>query len=185
MKEILCPECKKGRLTTKYGDYRSSYLDRDENSHPLVVPRVTWLECDTCGEIVLDDLAMSVIEATRRRALGLLTPEEIRDLRLAAGRTQSSMSQVLGIGEKTYCRWESGTYVQSEASDRYLRLLIGNPENLRLLEQIAAEKHQREDERERGEDARNPFPYLENAAAMEQLGHAFTVLMSRGPLYHA
>ena len=38
---------------------------------------------------------------------------------------------------KTYCRWESGSYIQSEAFDRYLRLLIVRESNVHFLDEIA------------------------------------------------
>lgn len=139
-KKTICPECAGGPLVEKHGDYETVYLDREERSHRLVVPNLTWLECGSCGEIVLDDAAMTTVEGARRQALGLLSPQEIRDLRTRLGRTQAGMSELLGIGEKTYCRWESGSYMQSEASDRYLRLLIAEQRNVELLEDIARSK---------------------------------------------
>ena len=52
------------------------------------------------------------------------------------GLKQAEISRLLGIGEKTYCRWETGAYVQSLAFDRYLRLLIAEPRNVHLLKQM-------------------------------------------------
>jgi putative zinc finger/helix-turn-helix YgiT family protein len=142
MEEILCPECKSGRLVRKQGIYETTYVDRDEELHQLSVPDLNWFECEGCAEVVLDDEAMSAIEAARRRALGLLTPQEIRGLRVSLNKTQAGMSELLGIGEKTYCRWESGAYMQSEGFDRYLRLLLSEPQNAQLLEEIAGAKRQ-------------------------------------------
>ncbi len=118
-------------------DYENIFVDRGGDSHVLIVPGVTWLECEDCGEITLDDQAMSVVETAQRKARGLLTPEEIRALRVRLAKTQEGMSELLGIGEKTYCRWESGSYIQSEAFDRYLRLLIADESNVHALQEIA------------------------------------------------
>jgi len=63
-----------------------------------------------------------------------LTPGEIRRFRELLGKTQEEMSELLGIGKKTYTRWESGAYPQTESSDRYLRLVMFRRENLRFLE---------------------------------------------------
>jgi putative zinc finger/helix-turn-helix YgiT family protein len=140
MTELICPECKEMSLIEKSGEYETTYLDSNDESHPLKVPGLAWLACSNCGEIILDDRAMSAIEDARRAAMGLLNPNEIRGLRTELRKTQKAMSAFLGIGEKTYCRWESGSYVQSEAFDRYLRLLIVSPTNVNLLEQIACAK---------------------------------------------
>jgi putative zinc finger/helix-turn-helix YgiT family protein len=137
MTSVICSECKKGSLIEKTGDYETTYFDRNGRSQALVVPDVTWLECKNCGDMTLNDRAMSVIEAARRRASGLLTPEEIRAFRARLNKTQSAMSTLLGIGEKTYCRWESGSYVQSEAFDRYLRLIMSDESNIVKLQQLA------------------------------------------------
>lgn len=139
MKKLICPECKQEQLVRKEGDYTTVYVDRQGRSRPLAVAGLTWLSCESCGEGVFDEQAMDAIETARRRALRLLTPEEIRTFRLRLGRTQTEMSELLGIGAKTYCRWESGSFVQSEASDRYLRLLMAEQLNIRTLEGIVRE----------------------------------------------
>jgi hypothetical protein len=43
------------------------------------------------------------------------------------------MSRLLGVGEKTYCRWESGSFIQSVAFDNYLRLLRDIPKASEML----------------------------------------------------
>jgi putative zinc finger/helix-turn-helix YgiT family protein len=140
MAPLICPECKEEKLLEKTGVYETTYRDRDDESHPLNVQGLTWLVCSNCGEVVLDDRAMTAIDNARRAAMGLLSPDQIRTLRMELGKTQRAMSALLGIGEKTYCRWESGSYVQSEGFDRYLRLLVLDPTNANLLEHLASEK---------------------------------------------
>ncbi len=182
MKALTCPECKKGNLIEKKDDYETLYVDRDGRSQPLRVAGVAWLECDSCGEAVLDDRAMSIIEAARRTALGLLSPQEIRAFRLRLRKTQAAMSELLGIGEKTYCRWESGSYMQSEAFDRYLRLLIADDGNLRLLQEIANAKQAPEPVGRLGE-VRVVFSYINDLRGIEERGRVFVDLMERGALY--
>lgn len=179
-----CPECKQGRLVKRYGEYETTYVDRNGQTQALVVPEITWLECNNCGEVVLENKAMSLIEAARRKALGLLTLSEIRAFRLRLGKTQKSMSEFLGVGEKTYCRWESGSYVQSEASDRYLRLLISDEANIRTLNDIAKAK---EPDRSVGspDDLELLFPYLSDPRAIVQQSQAFVELLTEGELQAA
>ena len=174
MEEILCPECKSGRLVRKQGIYETTYVDRNEEFHQLSVPELSWFECEGCAEVVLDDEAMSAIEAARRRALGLLTPQEIRGLRVSLNKTQAGMSELLGIGEKTYCRWESGAYIQSEGFDRYLRLLLAELRNVQLLEEIACAKVQ-PTEHEPGaiSDLSRTFPYLGDITLLLGRAHIF------------
>lgn len=182
MERMTCSECKKGDLIEKHGDYETVYVDRNGQSHTLKVPGVAWLRCELCGEEVLESRAVSAIESARRRALGLLTPGEIRTLRNRLGKSQAAMSELLGIGEKTYCRWESGSYVQSEASDRYLRLILMNQENVRILEEISMAESKAEEE---PDDVRNVFTYLKDVHSLGERGRLFSELMTKGELQAA
>ncbi len=60
------------------------------------------------GEIYLDTEATAILDRVKARHLGLLTPEQIRALRLRLGLTQKTISELLQIGEKTWTRWETG-----------------------------------------------------------------------------
>lgn len=180
---LNCSECKKGVLVERVGDYETTYRDRSERSHSLRVPGVTWLECDVCGEITLDEHAMSIIEAARREALGLLSPEQIRAFRTSLQKTQGAMSALLGIGEKTYTRWESGAFIQSEASDRYLRLLMENNENLILLQRIANAKKEKLESARTAPTKQLVFDQIDDVARVEEQGRVFVDLFVRGALY--
>lgn len=182
MNKSTCPECNKGTLIERRGEYETSYVDRNGQSHALRIANMVWLECDTCGEALLDDHAMSMIDDARRKALGLLTPQEIRAFRLRLQKTQAAMSEFLGIGEKTYCRWESGSYIQSEGFDRYLRLLIADEGNVQLLQDIADVKRAPQGTTSQAERI-GIFPYITDLPSVEERGHVFVELLARGALY--
>jgi hypothetical protein len=73
------------------------------------------------------------------RQLGLLLPEEIRYVCEKTGLSAVNMSLLLGVGEKTYTRWENGRSLQTKASDTLIRLIDKNPEEFAIL---AAEREQ-------------------------------------------
>src|SRR5208283_1159998 len=52
--------------------------------------------------------SLELIEKTQARHMGLMSPEEIRELRERLDLTQEEMSGLLQIGAKSYTRWESG-----------------------------------------------------------------------------
>ncbi len=60
------------------------------------------------GEEILTPEAHELIEKTKARRMGLMSPDEIRELRERFDLTQEEMSGLLQIGAKTYTRWESG-----------------------------------------------------------------------------
>jgi putative zinc finger/helix-turn-helix YgiT family protein len=183
MEKLNCSECKEGVLVERTGDYETTYRDRNERSHRLIVPEVTWLECDKCGDVTLDDRAMSAIETARRGALGILSPDKIRAFRMSLQKTQGAMSALLGIGEKTYTRWESGAYIQSEAFDRYLRLLMENDENLVLLQRITNLKKEKLEPGKAMPVKRAVFDQLSDVARVEEQSRVFVDLLVQGALY--
>ena len=65
------------------------------------------------GEEVLTQDSLSMIEKTQARHMGLMSPEEIKDLRLRMDMTQEEISELLQVSEKTYTRWEGGRGVAS------------------------------------------------------------------------
>jgi HTH-type transcriptional regulator/antitoxin MqsA len=88
--------------------------------------------CDGCGEQFylpgqMDSTLRRASEGIRE-AEGLLSPEEIRDTRMALGLTQSAFERLLGVGPKTVVRWEKGTVFQNGATDSLLRLVREIPE---------------------------------------------------------
>jgi putative zinc finger/helix-turn-helix YgiT family protein len=159
-KNNVCLACGVGDLEKVTGDFKTQIEGPDGNPMILSVPHVTWRHCSSCGEDLLDHRASEAITRAHRAALKLLTAEEIRSLRQRLGNTQAQMGKLLGIGEKTYCRWESGTHFQSEAFDRYLRLLLV-PEVLDALNEIRLYKEGSE------ESSASKFKYLENFSAYE------------------
>lgn len=61
------------------------------------------------GEEILTPESVQLIENTKARRLGLMLPEEIRQLREdRLELTQDEIGEFLQIGAKTYTRWETG-----------------------------------------------------------------------------
>jgi putative zinc finger/helix-turn-helix YgiT family protein len=132
-----CPICGKGELQRINGDYETRFIDDAARERELKVRGVTRDECSNCGEVFLDDDATQKIESARLQAMRRLAPSEIKAFREKLERTQTEMAHLLGLGEKTYARWESGAYIQNAASDRYLRLLMASEANIAILERLA------------------------------------------------
>ena len=184
MPDTTCPICGEGALTQKTGTYETQFQDRSGAVLPLYVPDVSWLECENCGEAILDPAAAERVDQARRQALGLLSPNEIRSFRQELGKTQVEMSRLLGVGEKTYCRWESGAFVQSLAFDRYLRLLIANQENVQRLEMME-EGSVGLDLMGAAEQDEIEFPELQRTDALLDAADVFTRKLILGELHFA
>ena len=55
--------------------------------------------------------------------LGVLSPWEIKAIRLRYRMSRAEFARLSGLGEATLARWEKGLVTQNRANDRYLRLL--------------------------------------------------------------
>ena len=134
VKKSRCPVCGKGQLERRLVTDRFEYAVDDKKTL-VEAERVPVEVCNSCNEIFYGPEAARVRHDAACRALGLLTPNEIKGIRESLGMTQEEFAELTGIGQATISRWERGRLLQNRAHDRYLRLLADNAENVRLLKQ--------------------------------------------------
>lgn len=63
------------------------------------------------------------VEDTKSRHMGLLLPDEMKELRHRLSLTQTEIGALLQIGEKTWTRWESGKARPSRSVNLLLKAL--------------------------------------------------------------
>ncbi|HEY3317076.1 MAG TPA: type II TA system antitoxin MqsA family protein [Coriobacteriia bacterium] len=110
-----------------------------EETYPVkgdtITVRTQVAFCPDCDKEVycesLDSVTVEKAYALFRAKHGLLSPEVIRETREKYGLSQRSFSLLLGWGEVTLHRYESGS-LQDPAHDATLRLAT-RPENVKLL----------------------------------------------------
>lgn len=100
----------------------------------MVVHNATWLECENCGHQMLPAVLDRKLEELSMTRQGLLLPAQIKAIREKLGLSQTVMAERLGVGEKTYTRWESGRSMQNKSSDNLIRLMDRSPEQFALIE---------------------------------------------------
>src|SRR5260370_11058903 len=96
-------------------------IEHDGRAYRVEIPALTVPQCGNCQAISIDDEADQQISAAFRREARLLTPEEIREGREKLGLTQKPFANLLGVGEATGSRWQTGAQIQQRAMDRVLR----------------------------------------------------------------
>ena len=102
---------------------------------PIMAP-MAWEEL--IQDWVLTPDAEALIEDTKARHMGLLTPTEIKQLREMLNLTQAELSELLKIGAKTWTRWETGSQRPSQSLNLLLRGLqtgVISPQAMRQLGQ--------------------------------------------------
>jgi putative zinc finger/helix-turn-helix YgiT family protein len=122
-----CPVCGKVALEKRQGEFRFTPPPEIPGGE-MVIPDATWEECSACGEQMLPPALGDALLVERYRRLGLLSPGEIAEIRDRAGLSQVEMAGFLGVGEKTYARWESGHSIHNMSSDNLIRLVAQGPE---------------------------------------------------------
>lgn len=128
-----CPVCEEGVLSLCDKDVDFTYKEQTVQIQREV------LTCSICGESFFqpkDERAIEKMLTDRRRNIdGLLTSEEIRNIRKQFEMTQMEFARSLRVSQKTFARYESGQVTQSYAMDDLLRILQQYPEAMHLFTQ--------------------------------------------------
>jgi len=134
-----CPICGSGKLAKKTVDEKFEYKGQS-----LVVPDYVVYECSSCEESLVDKKSVKtsqkLLKDFFREVDGLLGSSDIKRIRKKLGFTQEQMAKKLGVGLKTFARYETGQVIQSRAMDNLLRILDKHPEALNAIEPAKARK---------------------------------------------
>lgn len=127
-----CPVCGSGTLTKKIIEEVFDY-----KGETLTIKDYVIYECPVCEESIVDSKTLEDTESSliefRRKVDNLLTPNEIRKIRMSFGYTQEEFGNILGGGKKAFARYENGTITQSRAMDNQLKMLRSNPGILAVI----------------------------------------------------
>jgi putative zinc finger/helix-turn-helix YgiT family protein len=128
-----CPNCGSNSRELKQGNYVFTPPPNIPGG-PMVVKDATWEECENCGQQLLSPALSRALQELSIQRQGLLLPAKIKAIREKLGLTQTAMAERLGVGEKTYTRWESGRSIQNRSSDNLIRLMDRAPEQFAVIE---------------------------------------------------
>ena len=122
----ICPCCmEEHEVKTVKVKEQATFKDRPVNYDAV------YTYCDAADELYMDERQIQEndirLKDAYRRAEGLLTSEEISDIRSKYGITQSDLCTLLGWGGKTITRYESHQ-VQDRAHDTILKKIYRDPE---------------------------------------------------------
>lgn len=140
MKKI-CTACGNRNLVRRKGTFhfevRSRGANADVRKSYVDVKNAVWDECEVCGEQLLSRELDKTLENWQYAREGLLTPDDIRNIRLRHKLTQKRISEIIGVGEKSYTRWENGMSMQNKAMDNLIRIFDKSP---KLFEKVESER---------------------------------------------
>jgi putative zinc finger/helix-turn-helix YgiT family protein len=137
MKKI-CSACGNKSLVHKKGIFHFEVSGNGTNKNAkefhIDIENAQWDECGICGEMLLSKELDEALERWQYTREGLLTPKEIRQIRESRGLTQKQISMILGVGEKSYTRWENGLSMQTKAMDNLIRIFDISPGLFKKME---------------------------------------------------
>lgn len=133
--KIQCAVCDSDRVKKIRRKFEARY-----NQMPVVVENVEMYRCEACGEEFFTpeqsrELSRQMKNRVREEQ-GLLSPEQIVEIRKRLGLSQSDLEDLFGLGEKVVTRWETGRVVQGRTADVALRLLAMEPGLLPRLRKV-------------------------------------------------
>lgn len=75
---------------------------------------------DITGEWCYGPEAIRIIDEVKRKHANILSPAQIRSIRDRFGKTQEGMCKMLGLGARTWTRWETGAMIPNPAMNKML-----------------------------------------------------------------
>lgn len=141
MKKGMCPICEMGQLHTKSEWIEVEHLGQQGQieSH--------YAECDACGSeqagTVEARFNKRAMVAFKKQVQGLLTGQQVRELRKKWALSQEEAAKVFGGGPVAFSKYEADDVMQSDAMDKLLRMADAVPVALdRLLENAGVQTKQ-------------------------------------------
>src|SRR5689334_11335342 len=118
-----CVECGAATVTSALEKHTFVDSGSESNGAELTADIPVW-KCSACGYSFIDGDGEAIKHEALCRYRGLLTPQEIKQIRQRHGLTQEELAKLTRFGEASIKRWETGSGFQNASADRFLRLLV-------------------------------------------------------------
>lgn len=128
--DMHCGRCESKKIETTFEDYAFEYGTGKKQIE--LTASVPVRKCQACGYQFLDEAADDIQHEAVCKHLGVMTPNQVKDLRGLYNLSRAKFSKITKLGEATLARWEKSLLIQNAAYDNYLYLL-GWPENLEKI----------------------------------------------------
>jgi putative zinc finger/helix-turn-helix YgiT family protein len=116
---------------------RIAQMQHVQGSRTVLIENDRHMFCESCGNVSYLGDQISEIELAVARKIreedGLLSPEDLKAIRLKYNLTQAEMERLISAGPKTWVRWERGKVVQSKVADTLIRQIAEQPDLVRSL----------------------------------------------------
>lgn len=121
-----CGRCQQKAMVLRSIPYEVQ-TEHDGRKYHFQIPSLSVPVCEVCHAVSIDDDADSQIDEAFRREANLLTPKQIREIRLSLQMKQEELAELIGISPSTLSRWETGAQIQQRSFDKFLRAVFRLP----------------------------------------------------------
>ena len=154
---MTCPHCNQG----KFELVQVTHVEKLADDNPLTIPGIWVDRCNHCGEILFPGDTIHYIEKVVAEATEQLTGPELERIREDLGvERQDEMSEILGLGTKTFHKWESGAQFPTRSMAYYIRILAEFPEAFSWLKRRRWRSANRVSNHNAGSNFSEMFPDL-------------------------
>lgn len=129
MEKQNCPLCTQ-EMEHLTNQKRTVKFKRPNGILNVELEGISYHWCKDCQEgmydkedLILHDRKLKEFHDKRKRDKHLLTADEIKEIRENTGLSQAELENVLGIGKKSFVRWENNKVDQSKSVDLLLRII--------------------------------------------------------------
>src|SRR6184192_2139194 len=126
---ISCAACADGH----YEEIVTRYETKAADDVQIVIPNAKILRCEKCGDELIPPETQEQIDRAIAEQTERLSQRELEDIHENSGLDQTEVSEVLGLGSKTFHRWLKGTQYPSRSMGYYLRVLAEFPQAFEWL----------------------------------------------------
>jgi DNA-binding transcriptional regulator YiaG len=110
-------------------------IKHDGRLYEFSVAELPVDRCESCSDVTFTKKTADAKSHALRSHLGLLQPEEIRELLSRYGLTQRKFAEHLRVAEESVSRWLNGLSIQSRPLDTFMRLYFAKPDIREALAQ--------------------------------------------------
>lgn len=145
----VCTQCHEGTYQNITKDYTVHLRDGDQ----CTIANLALRECKQCGHVVLPWPSALRVDRAVADHTEPVNPDFLKTTRGQLQPNMTLLAESLGLGSKTWMRWESGEQNMSRSMGYFIRAMARFPEMYKWV----AERGWRKDEAEEQKTTQRPF----------------------------
>jgi len=136
----LCTQCHEGKYQSVTKDYTLELRDGDQ----CTIANLAQIKCNQCGHLVLPWASALRVDRAVADHTEPVSAKFLKQTRLSLQPNMTLLAESLGLGSKTWMRWENGEQNMSRSMGYFIRAMAQFPE----VYEWVADRGWRQDEAE-------------------------------------